>query len=542
MSGFVRCGVFLLVSGFAQASIQTQAYALQAQKLIDQQHFQEALSLLDQARNQDPKNLEVLYLRGYTLYRLHDLAKAREQLEDVARLNPRALRSYYFLGRIAILQGRPEEAIRWLKTPAQQSPPIEDSPAQLGLAYLNAHQLKPALDWTNMALKTTPWDGSLHYRLARIYQQLGDSDAAAKEFRSSLDLKIADREAVEKLVASSQEISHGNLGKAREIRDSLLQQPQLDPDVLVALGSSFAAAGMPEDATGLFKKAAGRDPSSFQAHFDLGLAFLKMGRTSEALNPLEASLGIAPSSVECNAALGLGYVLVGRFEEALPRLELVHSVQPENVRTEGLLALAYLRTGTATKAIPIVKTSLAKQHDDPKLYFLLIECLNSAELQAEALSVADQAVQRFPTLARVHLAKGQQLARLGRYEEAGPAFDKAIELAPEETDSMLGLAEVRNKSGAYGDSLATYQRVLELDPKNITGQLGSAKDLVALGRISEAKELLERAIADHPDSPQIHFELARVFARLGARDEAAKETETVQRLRKLASASNDTPQ
>src|SRR6476661_4689510 len=110
MFGFVLCGVFLLVSGFPQGATRTQVSALQAQKLIDQQHFQEALTLLDQARNEDPKNVEVLYLRGYTLYRLHDLARARQQLEVVVRFDPRALRSCYFLGRIAFLEGRPEEA------------------------------------------------------------------------------------------------------------------------------------------------------------------------------------------------------------------------------------------------------------------------------------------------------------------------------------------------------------------------------------------------------------------------------------------------
>jgi len=267
-----------------------------------------------------------------------------------------------------------------------------------------------------------------------------------------------------------------------------------------------------------------------------------MERIAEAIPPLEGSLRIAPSSLECNAALGLGYVMLGKFQEALPRLELVHSVQPENVRTEGLLALTYLRTGMPGKAIPLVKTSLAKQNDDPKLYFLLIDCLNSVEGQAEALSVADQAVVRFPSLAKGHLAKGQQLARLGRYEEAGPSFAKAVELAPRELEPLLGLAEVQNKSGAYSDSLASYQRALELEPKNLTAQLGSARDLVALGKVFAAKDLLKRAEVDHADNSQIHFELSRVYMREGASEEAAKETEIVQRLRAQAAASNGKPQ
>ena len=537
ISDFHTLAVASAQSAVAQPA-RTEVYNARARKLISAKQFQEAVTLLDRARKEEPRNSELLYLRGYALYELREFDKAREQFEEVARLNPPALRSCYFLGRIALLQAHPEAAIRWLKAPAQESTPVEDSPAQLGKAYLDAHQLPEARKWTERALRITPWDGPLHYRLARLYQQAGENDAAEKEFRASLELKVADRKAVEKLIAGSQEISRENFDAAREIRDSFLAQKQLDPDVLVALGSSFAAAGLPEDATGLFTEAAERDPSSFQAHFDLGLALLKMGRTGEAIEPLKAGLSIAPSSVECNAALGLGYVLLGEFEEALPPLELVHSVQPENPRTEGLLALTYLRTKAAAKAIPIVQASLAKQSDDPKLYFLLIECLNNAERQTEALTVAEQVVVRFPSLPKSHLAKAQQLARLGRYEEAGPAFTKAVQLAPQELEPLLGLAEVRNKSGAYAESLEIYRTALELDSKNLTAQLGSAKDLVALGKVSKAKELLETAAADHAGNSQVHFELSRVYARLGNRDQAARETEIVQQLRHEVPASN----
>jgi predicted Zn-dependent protease len=109
-------------------------------------------------------------------------------------------------------------------------------------------------------------------------------------------------------------------------------------------------------------------------------------------------------------------------------------------------------------------------------------------------------------------------------------------------EPLLGLAEVQNKAGAYGDSLASYQRTLELEPKNLTAQLGSARDLVALGRVSAAKDLLKQAEVDHADSSQIHFELSRVYMREGASEEAAKETQIVQRLRAQAPASNGKPQ
>jgi tetratricopeptide (TPR) repeat protein len=503
----------------------------QARAAIDKGDLRSALHLLDQARVQSPSDFEILYLRGYTLYRLRDLEAARVQLEDVVRLTPPALRSRYFLGRIALAQGRPADAIVWLEPLADADPPIEDSLAQLGKAYLDTNQLPAALRATESATKLTPWSGALHYRLGRIYQQLGQPQSAQKEFKASLELKGADREAVEKLIQCSQDISTGKTAEAIEIRDGLLKRPELDPDILIALGTSFASAGLAERAAEVFDEASKRDPSSFQSHFDLGLALLKAGRPAAAVEPLEKSLRILPKSPEANTSLGLAYVMSGKFQEAVPPLELVHQLEAENPKIGGLLGLSYLRTGSAAKAVPIVKSALEKQKNDPKLWFLMIDCLNGAGQEEAALGVANETLDRFPSLAKSYLAKGQQLARLGRYQEAGPLFGKATELAPSDIDSWLGLAEVQNKGGNYEGSLSSYQRVLALDRENLTAQVGAARDLVALGKLNNAKETLERAASAHPQSAQVHVELSKVYARLGARELAAEQTRISQQLR-----------
>jgi tetratricopeptide (TPR) repeat protein len=515
----------------ASPSEQLSTAVAQARAAIDKGDLRLALQILDRARLQSPTNSEILYLRGYTLYRLRDLEQARAQLEEVVRLTPPAFRSRYFLGRVALAQGRPADAIVWLQPLGDLDPPIEDSLAQLGKAYLDTNQLSAALDATQKAIKQTPWSGALHYRLGRIYQQLGQPEPAQKEFKASLELKGADREAVEKLIQCSQDISTGKTAEAIEIRDGLLKRPELDPDILIALGTAFANAGLAEAAAEVFDEASRRDPSSFQAHFDLGLAFLKAGHAAAAIEPLEKSLRILPKSPEANTSLGLAYVMNGKFQEALAPLELVHQLEPENLKIDGLLGLTYLRTGSAAKAVPIVQTALHRQQSDPKLWFLMIDCLNGAGQEEAALKVSNEALERFPSLAKSYLAKGQQLARVGRYQDAGPLFEKATELAPSDVDSWLGLAEVQNKSGDYERSLSGYQNVLRIDRDNLTAQLGAARDLVALGKLNDAKETLERAASAHPQSAQVHVELSKVYARLGARELATEQTRISQQLR-----------
>lgn len=501
-----------------------------ANALISKEKFQQAIDLLNPLCQANAEDTAAFYLRGYSLYRLQELDRAKADFERVVKISQVAPRSSYFLGMIFLKQGHPEKAVSWLEPAAEAKPPVEDAPQQLSKAYFDSHQLENARMWTEKSIQLMPWSGGLHYRMGRIYQQLNLKDQASKEFQISLSLKGSDKDAVRMLLDSSQGIARGDITIGREARSVFLKQQQTDPDVLVALGSEFASAGFPEDSLELFREAARRDPSSFQAHFDLALALLNLSRPAEAVAPLEESLKIAPSSIDAKTSLGLSYVLLGQFQEALPLLESVYRAQPSNAKTAGLLGVAYLRTGSAQKAIPIIEKILQKQPDEAKLYFLLIECLNGSEKQVEALEVAAQAAARFPTLAKAHLAKGQQLARLGRYREAGPCFQRAVEIAPRDIDSYLGLAETQNKSGSYDASLASYKKALEIDPENLAAQLGAGKNLVALRRLPEAQDLLEKAATLHPGSPQVHFELSRIYARLGADDRAAEQTQIVQQL------------
>jgi tetratricopeptide (TPR) repeat protein len=191
----------------------------------------------------------------------------------------------------------------------------------------------------------------------------------------------------------------------------------------------------------------------------------------------------------------------------------------------------HARTGSPAESVRLLQQVIKDLKDDPKPRFLLIEALNAAERQNEALEAASEAVRLFPDLAQAHLANAQQLARVGRYAEAGPEFKRALELAPGHVESLLGLAEVQQKQGNYADSLATYQQALAADPANLTATLGAARDFVSLQKLADAREVLERALERHAASFQLHYELSRVYARAGEREKAAEQMRITQELR-----------
>ena len=474
---------------------------------------------------------EDVYKRAVQLFQAHELSAARPEFSRLLQNGPFAVKSKYYLGRIALLESKPVEAIQWLESVVAAADSVGlDVAGQLSRAYLDTGQLGKAKELTERAIRQAPWDGALHYRLGRIYQLIGDADAARNEFAESVRLKTADRESVQLLLECSQHLANGEQPEAMRVRRELLRNPSLDPDVLVALGLTFAGTGMHEASLEPFQTAARRDPNFLQAEYNTGLALLKLGRAADAIAPLQASLRLAPDSVDANSALSLGYVLQARYAEAVPTLEKWYRMQAGNPRAATMLALAYLRTGVAAKSVLLLRTELREPQKDPKVHFLLIEALNVTEHQQEALSVSEEAARLFPGIAQAHLAKAQQLARLGRYGDAGPEFTEALRLAPDQVDSMLGLAEVQQKNGDYAASLQTYQRALARESDNAAATLGIARNLLLLQRVEEARPVLEKAVKVHPENSQLHYELSRVYARLGERELAAEQSQIVKQL------------
>jgi tetratricopeptide (TPR) repeat protein len=501
-----------------------------ARRLIEEEKLPEALAVLDEAKAANGTDPSLLYLRGYVLYRMNKLSEAKQDLKSSATATPTALRSHYILARIAESEGQRTEAIRWLRPCAEAEPPVDDALPRISKLYWEVGQIENSQVWTERALRKTPWDGSLHYRLARIYQIKGQAEQARVEFAASSRLKSADSTGVRKLMECSEALSAKDLKTALRVREEFIGQSELDPDLLVALGTTFATAGSPEQAIDLYTAAVARDPQLFQAHFNLGLAMLNLNRPDAAIEPLQRSLELAPESKQANAALGLSYVMQNRYSDAVAPLEAAREADRHDTKTAGLLSVAYYRSGAAAKAIPILRDVLQNSKQDPKFYFLLIDCLNADAQEEEALAVSTEAAARFPQLAKAWLSKGQQLARLGKYHEAGVQFAKAAELEPGDIDALLGMAEAQQKDGDYQGSFETYQRALARDG-DVTAALGAARSLMFLGKPAEARTVLEQFAGANANNSQLHFELSRIYARLGEKDLAAQQAQLGQQLR-----------
>lgn len=502
--------------------------------LIEQERFSEAEAMLEPLVRQAGTDTDLIFRLGYVQFRMRKLGEARRQFEAIVKNAPPAYNSRYFLGRIALLENQPGEAIRWLAPVVSSRQTIYDAAAQLAGAYQGTGQPRRAIEALRMAIQDAPWDGGLYYRLGRSYQQLGQAAMAKEALAMAAKLKSANATDVQTLMEAARLAGAGKSLEATKLGRGIAERPDTDPATLVALGLLWVKSDLPAEALFTFEQAARRDEKHFASQYNFGLALLRAGRGVEALEPLKRAVTLLPQSLDANLTLGLAAVMLQRYADARPSLEAARRLDPANLRVATLLATAYLRTGAAAEAVNILRNSgagLAANAVDPSGPLMLVEALNATRQAEAALETAQVTGKRFPESVSAQMALAQQLARVGKYQDAKPVFARVLQLEAGQPEASLGLGDALQRSGEHEEAIAAYRVALDYRATTLAARLGSARSLVAVKRFEEARRILEGGLANFDREASLHQELSRVYARLGLNELAAREAEAVKRMR-----------
>ncbi len=137
----------------------------------------------------------------------------------------------------------------------------------------------------------------------------------------------------------------------------------------------------------------------------------------------------------------------------------------------------------------------------------------------EALSAYEEAIRLKPDYETAWFCKGSQLGNLERYEEAIAAYDEAIKLKADYIEAIFNKAILLKKLGhqdignqQFHLIIETCQQYKNKDNQTIDFWNVYAASLTCLGQYEEVEQILQKALAINPNHPNTNYNLACYYA------------------------------
>ncbi|MEJ2145584.1 MAG: tetratricopeptide repeat protein [Acidobacteriota bacterium] len=189
------------------------------------------------------------------------------------------------------------------------------------------------------------------------------------------------------------------------------------------------------------------------------------------------------------------------IRQAIGKFSQVIKLAPEYAPARSGLAMAYAtlyrhdpRPELVVQASESARQALRYDPDDPRGHLAWGLVLLEFGRYDEALPEFDRALQLSPEMSEVWSQKATALAALGRVDEAETAYRKAIALRPNYWAGYHELGSFYLRFGRYEDALREFEHVQSILPESVTARDNIAVVHLTLQHPSVAQAVLEQSL------------------------------------------------
>ena len=226
-----------------------------------------------------------------------------------------------------------------------------------------------------------------------------------------------------------QNYTAGDMSKAEDIYQQILQTDPNNPVALHLLGVITHHAGRSESAVDLIKKALTVKPDYAEAYTNVGNVLQSLGKLEEAMENYQKAISIKSNYPLAHNNLGNALQELERPEDALLHYHKAIEFKPDYVEV-------YNNLGNVFKKLGRLKEAVTSYH--------------------KALAIK-------PDYVEAHKNLGNVFVELGQLDDAVASYNKTLAIKPDSPDAHNNLAIILNMIGRRSEALVHFKKSLEIE-------------------------------------------------------------------------------
>jgi len=460
-------------------------------------------------------------------------AEAERCYRDVLRAVPRHGEALQLLGVLLLQQGRYNESVPVLTQATDVTPQLAAGYCNLGTALRGLDQTTQAIASFRAALALDGTYAGAHHNLALALQDDDQLQAAYHHFHQALQIQPNHEPALTGL--GNVCLQSDNTEEAIRCFEQVVQQSPESPRAHYHLANSLTKSGRLSESIVALKRARDLAPECPETHNNLGLLFQECEDLELARASFEAALSCQPEHPQAMANLGDLLLRQHHFQEACEILEraLVHL--PDNANLMCSLGRALACCGEREDADSFFRE--AHRHD-PKLARAIFGIASGHAHRGEQRDACTQyqlGVELDPTNLDALRCLANLQNDLNDRTGSIATYHSILERDNTDTASHISLARLHSTGGDFPIAIRHLKQALLLEPENWTAWdilgfswLGHGNPIRAiscyrtmlklrpgdtstrsnladlyrlLGRLDDARCLLDALIGDNDNSP-----------------------------------------
>lgn len=316
----------------ADATI-TDAYLYLSRLYVRFRRFSDALPVLEQGLEKDPKNAALHVGTGELAYHERDLDRAEAEFKQASELNTHSSEAFGGLSRVALEKGKPDLALAHIEKALSINPRLQGGRLQKGMAL---------------------------WKLQRLAESVQELEKAREEEPRNTQVIVT---------LGAVEFEQGQLANALNHLSSALQAEPGHPDGNFYMARVKNSSRDHSQAIDAIKRALESDPKNPLYKYWHGRILADAKKSDEAVVELKAAIDLNPKYADALEMLGRIYVERGQLKDAITQFDQVLVIDPGRNTARAATGDAYMKLDDWDGAIKAYSAAIEADPDNPNLVY-----------------------------------------------------------------------------------------------------------------------------------------------------------------------------